>query len=464
MKITLHGAAGGDVTGSAYFVQTNQANVLVDFGLFQGGRNGEAKNQLPGRLKPAELDAVLLTHGHLDHTGRLPLLAKAGYRNPVYVTPATGEMAALILRDSAHVQAQDMERVNRKRARAGLEPLEPLYTLAEVEQTLGLLQSIPYDQPVAVAQGVTARVVEAGHMLGSVSIELTVEEEGRKKVAVFSGDLGPRGLPILKDAVPFKSADVVFLETTYGDRDHKSLQNTLLEAERIIRQAVARKGKLLIPAFAIGRSQQLLYHFATLFHSGEVPHFPVYLDSPMANAATRIYGHHPELWDEETHELVRQGVLRPNLPEIHFCETADDSKKLNDLPGPMAILAGSGMCHAGRILHHLKNNLWKPDAVVMIVGFQAAGTLGRQLVEGAKLVRIFGEEIAVKAEIHTLNGFSAHAGQSDLLRWFHFMSQSKPRVVLAHGENDQRTAFGTLLKQRYRIDCDLPGLGDSISV
>ena len=464
MKITLHGAAGGEVTGSAYWVQTGKANILVDFGIFQGGKNAEAKNHRPSGLNSAALDAVILTHGHLDHTGRLPLLVKAGYAKPIYATSATCELAALILRDAAHIQAQEAERANRKRARAGLDPVEPLYTADDVERTVLQLQAIPYDQPLAVADGISARVVEAGHMLGSVSVELTVEEEGRKKVAVFSGDLGPKGLPILKDSTPLLYADAVFLESTYGDRDHRSLEETLHEAEEIIRQVAARKRKLLIPAFAIGRSQQMLYHFATLFHSGKVPTFPVYLDSPMANAATRIYEHHPELWDEETQELVRQGVLRPNLPNIHLCETAEDSKKLNDLPGPMAILAGSGMCHAGRILHHLKNNLWKPECVVMLVGFQGAGTLGRMLVDGAKMVRIFGEEIEVRAEIHTLNGFSAHAGQTDLLRWFHSLSQSKPRTVLVHGENAQRTALGELIHDRYHLDCDLPEQGDTISV
>ena len=463
MKITFHGAAGGEVTGSACLVQTDKAAVLVDFGMFQG-RNGEARNRLPSRLNPALLDAVILTHGHLDHCGRLPLLARDGYDKPVYASAASAEMAAIILRDSAHIQAQDAERTNRKRARAGLEPLEPLYGLPEVEKILALLQTIPYATPVAIAEGISARVVEAGHMLGSVSVELTVQEEGRRKVIVFSGDLGPKGLPILKDSVPFASADVVVMETTYGDRDHKSLDETLAEAERIMCRAVKNKGRLIIPSFAIGRAQQLLYHFSTLFHSGRVPRFPVYLDSPMANAATRVYEHHPELWDEEMTALVKQGVISAQMPEIHFCQSAEESKKLNDLPGPIAIIAGSGMCNAGRILHHLKNNLWKPESVIMFVGYQAAGTLGRLLVDGAERVRLFGEEIIVRAEIHTLNGFSAHAGQSDLLKWFGRMAPSKPRVILAHGETPQRTAFAAALKQRYHTEAELAEQGVPLKI
>ncbi len=263
---------------------------------------------------------------------------------------------------------------------------------------------------------------------------------------------------------PIRSADMVFLEATYGDRDHRPFDETVEEFVRIVQEAVAARGRILIPTFAVGRAQLLTTLLSWMFRNGRVPPFPLFLDSPMAIEATKIYNRHPELYDEETQELIRQGVLRPDLPNLHTCATAEESKKLNDLSGPILIMAGSGMCNAGRILHHLRNHLWKPDTFVVIVGFQGAGTLGRMLVEGAKEVRIFGETVAVKAEIHTLNGFSAHAGQSDLLRWFHFMAPSKPRVVLTHGESKQRETLAGLIRQRYNIEAKLPVQGDTVSL
>ena len=461
MKITLHGAAG-EVTGSAYLVETDRARVLVDFGMFQGGRNTEAKNVLPSGLEPAKLDAVLLTHAHLDHCGRLPLLLKGGYAAGILATKATVDLAGLILRDSAKVQGYDAERANRKREHSDKPLLEPLYTAEDVERTLERFQVVNFDESFDVATGLKARYIEAGHMLGSASIELTAQEEGKTKVAVFSGDLGPSGLAIVRDAETFKRADVVFLESTYGDRDHKPLQETLDEFRAIIERAVNRKARILVPAFAVGRTQQILHHLDEMFCAGKLQPFPVYLDSPMAIEATGIYQRHPDLFDAETRDMQRACDIASHHGHVKPAPSAQDSMKLNEAPGPCLIMAGSGMCNAGRILHHLRHGLSHPETSVVIVGYQGEGTLGRQLVDGAKEVRIFGETIAVQATIHTLNGFSAHAGQTELLKWFRFLAPSKPQVVLTHGEARGREPLAELIQKRHGLEAVLPVQGDVI--
>jgi metallo-beta-lactamase family protein len=463
MNITLFGAAG-DVTGSAYYVETVSAKVLIDFGLFQGGKQAEARNLKLPPIDITRLDAVILTHAHLDHTGRLPLLAKNGYQKPVYATPATIEMSALILHDSAKVKKLDVEKANRKRSRLGQSHIQPIYSVEDVDHVLKLFTPVPYNEPVAVAPRISIRVVEAGHILGSVSIELTAIENENKKVVVFSGDLGPLGMAILKDPAPLPFANLVFLESTYGDRDHRSLRDTLAEGEAVIRQAIKDKGKILIPSFAVGRTQQLLYYLAAAFHRGDFPRFPVFLDSPMAIEATNIYMKHTELYDEEAMELERSGELKADLSHVNMSITPEESKAINDVEGPCMIIAGAGMCNAGRILHHLRHNLWKPETSVIIIGYQAEGTLGRQLVDGAKTVRIFGETIAVKASVHLLGGLSAHAGQTELLRWFDVVAGSKPKIVLSHGEDKGRIPLGEIISNRYGLTPVLPGYGQVIGL
>lgn len=462
MKITTLGAAGGEVTGSCYLVQTQTARVLVDCGMFQGGQRADALNR--AALPVEALDAVLITHGHLDHTGRLPLLARANFTGPIFATPATIEMAALILRDSAHIQTQDIERVNRKRERAGEPPVEPLYTAANAEAIIERFKPVPYQEAVTVAQGIQAIWHEAGHMLGSASIQLIVDDDGKQKRIVFSGDIGPRSAPILKCYEPFQQADMVFLESTYGDRDHRPFGETVEEFKAIVKSAVNAGGKILVPTFAVGRAQLLMLLLSQMFRKKEVRPFPIFLDSPMAISATEIYERHHELFDDEMLKYIAQKPVVADLQSLKLCVTAEDSKKINDQPGPCLVMAGAGMCNAGRILHHLKANLWKPETHVVIVGYQGDGSLGRQLVDGKKLVSIFSEKIAVKAQAHTLGGFSAHAGQMDLLAWFDVIAPVKPRVVLTHGENGPRGMLAEQIQRRFNLKAQLPELNEGIEI
>jgi metallo-beta-lactamase family protein len=445
-------------------VQTRDANVLVDLGLFQGARKIENYNHLPKKGAFDRLDAVVLTHAHLDHTGRLPLLVRAGYQGPIHATPATIDIADLILRDSAHLQKADVERQNRRRQRQGQALIEPLYAQADVERLRPLYRPLGYDRPTALAPGIAVRAVEAGHMLGSVSIEMTVEEDGQKRVVIFSGDLGPRGAPLHRDPVPFKHADIVFMESTYGDRDHKSLNDTAIQTREVVKKAVEAGGKILVPVFAVGRTQLLLYLLAAAFQRGTLPPFPVYIDSPMAIEATKMYAKHTELFDDEALAMQQSGELRESLETAQFSPTAEDSRALNSVQGPCLIMAGAGMCTGGRILHHFRHNLSRPSTTVLIVGYQGHGSLGRLLVDGKKAVTIFGEKIPVRASVHTFGGLSGHAGQSDLLRWLDGLAASRPRVFLTHGEEKGRKPLGKIIEERYQLRVDYPGLRETIEV
>ena len=463
MKIRIIGAAGGEVTGSCYSVQTKDARILVDCGLFQGGKKSEALNR-PPTTPNSKLDAVLLTHGHLDHTGRLPLLSKMGYTGRVLGTPATLDMAKLILRDSARLQKSDCERQNRKRQRAGEPPIEPLYTSDDADKIISQLRPVPYSKPVEVAPGIQAIWAESGHMLGSASIQLLVQEDGKTKRVVFSGDLGPRSAPMLREFEPFKEADLVFLESTYGGRDHRSFKETVAQFEQIVVDAMRHGGKMLVPSFAIGRAQLITLLIGKMFRAGKIRPFPIFLDSPMAIEATNIYVKHLDLFDDEMKAFIRDRPLREDLKTMRPTATADESRAINDVRGACLVMAGAGMCNGGRILHHLRANLWKPETQVLIVGYQGHGSLGRRLVDGEKEVRIFGETISVKAKVHTLGGFSAHAGQTDLMHWFNIVAPVKPRVILTHGEDDQRAALAKLIQKRHRLPSKLPTMNETIEL
>ena len=463
MKITFFGAAGG-VTGTAYYCESSEARILIDCGMFQGGRRDETRNKKAPPVNYSTLDAIVLTHAHLDHCGRLPLAVRDGYRGPIFGTPATIDLVALVLRDSLKVQTTDLEKLNRRLSRTGRTRIKPLFDEDDVEGAISQMKPLPYHQLYLVAPGMEIIVDEAGHILGSGTLKLVLTEHGKQKSVIFSGDLGPHGMPIVRDSEPFKEADMVIMESTYGDRNHKPLQETIDEAISIIKTAMETKGKILVPSFAIGRTQDILYYIEQAFRKGGLRRFPIYIDSPMAIEASRIYMSHPELFDEDMVEFQGSGEPQRDERFIHPTETAEESKHLNDVPGPCMIIAGSGMCNAGRIQHHLRHNLWRPETSVLIVGYQAEGTLGRKLVNGDKYVNIYGERIAVRAQIHKLGGFSAHAGQSDLLDWFNILAPDRPRVVLTHGEEKARIILANILLHRYGLQPFLPQYGDSIEL
>jgi metallo-beta-lactamase family protein len=464
MRIRLCGAAGGEVTGSAYLVETERARILVDCGMFQGGHVAAVMNRTPSGLLDRGLDAVLVTHAHLDHTGRLPLLPTVGLQSPVFATPATLEMSALVIRDSARLQLQDSEKENRRLARAGESPIRPLYTPDDAEAVIRHFRPVPYQKPVTVAPGIQACWAEAGHILGSASLQLLVDEGGTARRIVFSGDIGPRGVPIIRDCEPFRQADLVFIESTYGDRDHRSFSDTAAEFTSIVTDASRQGGKMIVPTFAVGRAQVIMILLSWLFRGGKVKPFPVFLDSPMAIEAWQIYSRHVELFDDEMLRYTQERPLGEDLRTLRTTTTPEESKAINDCPGPCLIMAGAGMCNAGRILHHLRQNLWKSEAHVLIVGFQSADSLGRQLVDGAKSVTIFGEKIAVKATIHTLGGFSAHAGQTELLGWAGAVAPANPRMVITHGEDGPRQALADAIKKTYGLACAMPAMNEVIEV
>lgn len=461
MQVTLYGAAG-EVTGSAFLVDNSHAQVMVDFGLFQGSHTREKQNKIPSKLEPRKLDAVVLTHAHLDHIGRLPLLIKSGYRKQIYATPGTIDLAKLILEDSARIEANDKSRINRKRQRAGLPPIEPLYTTGDVQNVLSLLRPLPYRRFVKIAHGIEVCMEEAGHILGSASAVLRVNQGSRTVKVVFSGDLGSPGAPLVRDPAVIKDVDAVFMESTYGDREHKSLDSTTDELRDLVKTAIKGKGKILVPTFAVGRAQVLLYFLLAMMRSGELPRIPIYLDSPMAIEATKLYYKHFELMDREATELRVSGQLSADLKHVTQCVSPSDSQALNEKRGPCLILAGSGMCHGGRIVHHLKHNLWKQETLVIIVGYQATGTLGRRLLTQPREVSLFGERIAVRATIRSLGGFSAHAGQSDLLKWFSSMAPSTKQLFLVHGEPRPRKILATAIKRAFKIQAKMPNLNQTV--
>ena len=466
MKVTLFGAGKGDVTGSAYLVESGRSRVLVDFGLFQGVPNADGKNRVSERYTFRNLDAVVLTHAHLDHTGRLPILAQRNFSGSIYCTEATAELAGLILRDAARIQEGDSERLNRRLKREGKPPAKPLYTPQDVEKITKRFLNVDYDTTIRVAPGIEARWIEAGHLLGSASIQLTVIEREQKKTVVFSGDLGQRSTPLTRSFSRIEKADAVFLESTYGDRDHRSFKETAAEFAAVVQRVSEQGGKILVPTFAIGRAQLLVVQLAYLFRKKEVKPFPIYLDSPMAIEASKVYLKHPELWHDRLKEVVRERPLREELAatKSKVCVTRAESRALNDVTGTCMILAGAGMCNGGRILHHLRNNVWKPETSVVIVGYQGRNTVGRALVDGEKDVRILGERIAVKASVHTMGGFSAHAGQTDLLDWLSPMAPCRPRVFLTHGEERGQRALAACIESRYNIKAGMPGYNDAIEL
>ena len=431
MQLTFLGAAG-EVTGSRHLVEVGGSRVLVDCGMVQGGRDAPARNRAPWSFEPASLSAVVLTHAHIDHSGLLPRLVADGFAGPVYATPATIELISVMLRDSAHLQLADAARAARRGGpRAGL---PPLYGFEEVEALMRRMVPLPYGESRLIAPGMSLRLSDAGHILGSALVELWLESGASRCKLVMSGDLGQPGRPILRDPTVIADADVLVLESTYGDRDHRPLAATLDElVESMSRTLLQRHGNVIVPSFAVGRTQELLYWFERLVLEGRLPPLDVFVDSPLANEVSAITARHFELFDAEARRMRQvqlAGQMRCHIRETHSVE---ESMALNRIAGGAVIVAGSGMCDGGRIRHHLKHHLPNPKTTVLIVGFQAAGTLGRRLVERERSVMISGVRVPVRAEVVTLGGFSAHADQSAILGWLRNFHRP-PRTWLVHGE------------------------------
>jgi metallo-beta-lactamase family protein len=427
--------AAGEVTGSCHILEVNGRRLLLDCGLIQGGPAPDERNRAPFPFEAAEVDAVVLSHAHIDHCGRLPVLRKRGYRGPVYATSACRDLARILLADGASMAERDAERENRRRS-AGLgkkRPVEPLYTTEDAEGTLAMFRTVAYGRPTEVLPGVELTFRDAGHILGSASVCLRLTEGGLARRLVFSGDLGQYDSPILRDPEHGLDADLVLMESTYGNRLHRDRGATLQEFGEILRRARADGGNVLIPAFAVGRSQDILYELGTHFEEWRLSDWRIFLDSPMAIDASAVYWRHPEAFDEEAAALHSRSSAMPALPNLSFSRTVDESVAINRMASGAIVIAGSGMCTGGRIVHHLKHNLSRPECHVVFTGFQAEGTLGRAIVDGRGEVRIHSTAVRVAACIHTLGGFSAHGDRADLLRWYEGVN-GRPPVWLVHGE------------------------------
>jgi metallo-beta-lactamase family protein len=443
MNVTFLGAAR-EVTGSCHLVRVGSSTVALDFGMFQGHRtDAHDKNQsIPFDVK--ELDAVVLSHAHIDHAGRLPMLARYGHDGPVYATPATHDLCAIMLADSAHIQEKDAEFLRRR----GREVAAPLYGVSDVAKIMSRMVCIPYDTPFDVAPGIRGTFVEAGHILGSASVVLECAEGDARRRLVFSGDVGRWGLPIIRDPRPPQGADVVILESTYGNRDHTPVDEMPDRLAEIVRETAANGGRVIVPAFAVGRAQELMYDLHRLSRANAIPAIPIVLDSPLAIAATTIFATNPEAFDR-SEELVNQVDDLFDFDRLEFTRDAAASKALNSRHGPMIIIAASGMAEAGRILHHLAHGAPDPRNTILIVGFQAEHTLGRRIVERREVLRIYGEDVPLRARVEVLNGYSAHADRGELRRWIDAVRGPSRRALpvhLVHGEPEAQDAFAETLR------------------
>lgn len=447
MQIQFLGATH-EVTGSCYLITVGNSRLLVECGLVQGSRQHERKNNDPFPFTVSGIDAVILTHAHIDHSGRLPLLVKRGFKGSIFCHSATGELCDIMLKDSGYLNEKNAYWENKKRERKGLDPVEPLYTKKEAELAHKQFKSLEYGQSSEILPGITVTLRDAGHILGSAIVELELRESGRVKKIVFSGDLGHKNAPILNDPEKITQADLVIMESTYGDRLHRDWQSTWQEMGDIISNAHSGKGNILIPAFTVGRTQELLYLFDQHFKQWNIDDWQIFLDSPMGIKATEVYSHHTDIYDKQAN-IVRQkkGKLF-NLPNLHYSERTEYSIKINQIKSGAIIIAGSGMCTGGRIKQHLKHNIWRKYSHVIIVGYQAKGTLGRSLVDGTKQISLWGESIQVKAKVHTVGGLSAHADQQGLLEWYSNF-EKRPDVVLVHGEPDAMNSLQEKLELEF---------------
>ncbi len=456
MKIKFCGASTG-VTGSCHLLTSGEHKILLDCGQFQGGKAQDALNYDKFPFEPSEIECVVLSHAHIDHCGRLPLLTKRGFEGKIYCTDATADLLSVMLKDSAYIHEKETEWKNRKAERAGREQVEPLYTIEDAEKTLSLVSPILYDQQIEINSDMKIVFNDAGHILGSAITELWVTEDDKESKIVFSGDLGMEGRPILRDPTYIKKADYVIMETTYGNRIHKELGSGVEKLIEIILNTTRRGGNVVIPSFAVGRTQELIYELNRFYDSNneyrkELDKIFVYIDSPMATTATEIFRRNAQVFDEETREYILKGDNPLEFKNLKFTRSSKESQDLNFNKEPKIIISASGMCEAGRIRHHLKHNLWNPKNSIVFVGYQGQGTLGRSLVEGIKMVTLFGEEIQVNAEIHNLEGFSGHADQNGLFAWLAHFEQKPKQIFLVHGEEESKKDFAKLVNEKLSYE------------
>jgi metallo-beta-lactamase family protein len=457
IKLNFFGAAK-NVTGSCYFLEANGVRLLVDCGLYQE-RDLKTRNWADFPVPADTIDAVLLTHAHLDHCGRLPKLVKEGFRGRIFATAASAEIAQIIMLDAAHIQEEDIKHKMRRHERQGKTspfPYEALYTTEDAEKTGRMFTPARYNTAVPIGEGITAEFREAGHVFGSAMIKITVEQDGEKRSILFSGDVGRRDLPIMRDPAQFDQADYVLIESTYGDREHGKVADIPGQLAQIINETHKAGGNIIIPSFALERTQELLYHLNNLLREDRIPHLLAFVDSPMAIRITEVFKRHPELFDKETMAQVNAGDQPCDFPGLTMSRTVDQSKSINHIKGTAIIIAGSGMCTGGRVKHHLKNNLDRPESTVLFVGYQAVGTLGRLILDGTDPIRLFGEEYPVRARIEKISGFSAHADRNELCEWISSLKTAPRRVFITHGEESQAEAFREFLSEKTGWHCTVP--------
>jgi metallo-beta-lactamase family protein len=455
MKVEFLGGAR-TVTGSATLLEKGSLKWLVDCGMFQGGKEYEERNWNLQPYRAKELSFILLTHAHIDHSGLIPRLVKEGFQGKVVCTKGTFDLCEVMLQDSGYIQEMEAEWQNRKGKRAGRREAIPLYTLEDAEKCLQYFQTVNYDEKFQMADNIKVRFQDAGHILGSAMIEIWIEEAGEEKKIIFSGDLGNHGQPILRNPSIVKEGDVLWLESTYGNRLHKSREETVCELLKIIQEVIAHQGKVVIPAFAVERTQDIIYTLGQFIRNGSIPQIPIYIDSPLAISATEIYKRNSDCYDQETKDLLLGGENLFDIPGILYTRTTESSKAINEDPRPGIIVSASGMCDSGRIQHHLKHHLWRKGSHIIFIGYQAKGTVGRRIVDGAKTIRLFGEEIAIHAHIHTLGGFSAHADQKGLLDWVSQIRNPRLMIFVTHGEEKISIGLSQLIRERFHIHTAVP--------
>ena len=464
MRISFHGAAH-TVTGSQHLLEINGSRLLLDCGLYQGRRADTYERNLNFKHDPRKVDAVILSHAHIDHAGNLPNLAKQGFEGPIFATYATADLASLMIRDSGRIQESDAEFINRKRAQRGDDPVEPLYTEQDAEEVAGMFKGVNYAEVFEPIPGVIVRFYEAGHILGSAGVSLEIEEKGRKIRLWFSGDIGRYKMPLLRDPVLPEAADYMIMESTYGDKLHNDPEKAYTEFRNVVKLTVERGGKVIVPAFAVGRTQELVYDLNQMMQDGDVPRVPVYVDSPLAVNATQIFKNHLECFDEET----RQFVLEARHPALDFkmltyVKSVEESKALNERKEPMIIISASGMAETGRIVHHIENNIENPKNTICIVSWQAPNTLGRRLADREPQVNIFGEVYKRKCDVATIGGLSGHAGQDLLVKYAMGVKDTVKQIFLVHGEEKQAMTLKGLLNEHKLNQVHYPDLHDSVEI